>query len=84
MSSAITHKDCGVYTFVCDSGNEQVVVVGLTGESVEVKRTPTTIEAGDLYKIAFKDSGWGYLDPCNGGPELKMSSLGFVKQKRNV
>ena len=78
MSSAITHKDCCVYTFVVDSGNEQVVVMGLTGESVKVNRTQTMIDAGDLYKIAFKDSGWGYLVACNGGPEVKLTSFGFI------
>ena len=81
MSSAMTHEDCGVYTFVFDSGNEQVVVMGLIGEAVKVNRTPTMIDAGDLYKIAFKDSGWGYLVPCNGGPEVKLSSLVFILKK---
>ena len=80
MSSAIIHKDCGVSIFVVGSGNEQVVVMGLTGESVKVNRTQTMIDAGDLYKVAFKEFGWGYLVPCNGGPEVKLPSLGFIKQ----
>ena len=80
MSTAIQHKDCGVYTFVSDSGHEQVVVNGLTGESVSITRTLSMAEGGYLYKVGFNESGWGCLDPGNGGPHVKLSSLGFVRK----
>ena len=80
MRTTIQHKDCGVYSFVSDSGNEQVVVNGLTGESVSITRTLSMAEGGYLYKVGFNESGWGCLDPGNGGPHVKLSSLGFVRK----
>ena len=78
MASAVPHSQCGIYTFP-DGTDKQIVVNGVTGESVSLK-LPVGIEAGGVYyDLVFSESGWSTLEPIGveGGQAVKVSSLGW-------
>ena len=92
MAQPLSHNKCGFYTVVSGPDAKQLIICGITGESVTVDRSTEMIAGIKFFQIDFEDDGdnaWAYVeDPCLSTNERKVrhyiSDMGFRKSPVKV
>ena len=73
MMSILQHNQCGLYLVLEPSGNNQILVNGLTGENYTVPRSEAMVAARVFYKLCFTKSGMAFL--AGGDGKLWVSGM---------